>query len=241
MKKRLIIIMSVLSLILTLLALPSSSEAAPKGEKEKKKEVVVNKEDAFYNEAIGKYMNAFKPDENGTLVPIGKEEYQSLIEGIEETSSETLPQSQSPEIGTLAFTPDYYSYVRSSTGTYTAPLQKVSASINCTTSSCTVTKSINATYTNSFTAGLTSPEIAAIKANAGFTWAVSASTTSSYSFTITKGQGGYIGFNPYYRKTTGTLYAYYQGIQASAKTVEGRAPKKLSNGELDGVYSFIYN
>lgn len=231
MKKSLFIILSSLSLIFTLFISPPNTHASGNGKiKENKKEVIVKKEDAFYDSSIGKYITAYKIVD-GELVAIDEGEYKSLEQGTEEV----LPQTFS-----AALFGDTFNYVAASSSTLSAPTEKASATLVCNATSCRVDKTINSTYTNSFTVGLTSPEIAAIKANAGFTWSVSATNSSTYSFTISKGQAGYIGFSPYYRKTTGTLYAYYEGLPSGSKTVEGRAPKKLSNGELDGIYKFIF-
>lgn len=235
MKKLLFLIFSAITLIFSIIVSPTGSQAAAMGNKENKTLVEVNKKDSFFDETIGKYMNAFKI-ENGNLVSINKEEYQSLIQ----RSEESVPKTETQSLASATLFGDSFRYSPSSTAVLSAPLRKVSATISCTTTTCRVDKTVNVTYTNSFTAGLTSPEIAAIKANAGFTWAVSASTSTTYSFTISKGQSGYIGFNPYYRKTTGTLYAYYNSMPSGSMVVEGRAPKKLSTGELDGIYTFIY-
>lgn len=185
-------------------------------------------------------MNAYKVVD-GQLVPIGLEEYQQLTEYSEqlvENDSDIQIEKFSQDLSALYGS--YYTFTPSSTSTLNAPIEKASASINCTVKICTVSKIYNTTYSKSFTAGLTADAKSTIKLNAGFTWVKSATNGSSYSFTVEKGVSGYIGFNAYYRKTTGVLQEYIENLPAGRKVVEGRAPKTLSTGELDGIYSWVY-
>jgi hypothetical protein len=67
------------------------------------------------------------------------------------------------------------------------------------------------------------------------------SDTSTYSFTLAKGDRGYIGFKPYLKKTYGTLrkYSNWDGL-LSSKAAYGYSPKKTSGGEADGYYYFVH-
>jgi hypothetical protein len=107
-------------------------------------------------------------------------------------------------------------------------------------STCRISKSVNVTVSASYSVSATA-EKSAIKANAGFTWTNSASDTSTYSFTLSKGDKGYIGFKPYLRKTSGTLkkYSNWDGYLYS-KSAYAYSPKKTSTGEADGYYYFIH-
>jgi hypothetical protein len=107
-------------------------------------------------------------------------------------------------------------------------------------STCRISKSVNVTVSASYSVSATA-EKSAIKANAGFTWTNSASDTSTYSFTLSKGDKGYIGFKPYLRKTSGTLkkYSNWDGYLYS-KSAYAYSPKKTSTGEADGYYYFVH-
>lgn len=257
MKKILGVFIAFLSLFVALsIALPNANAAEITEKKEKN--VNVKKEDAFYDPSIGKKINAFKIVD-GNLEPMSEEEYLAIEQYSEEQEKEDKNKDKQEEKhksvadknalignpftkGKGSIKPSYilwYLYFRDTASTLIGPINKSSATVNCNVKSCTITKTINTTYSENFTAGLTLEAKKAIKANAGFTWATSASNSSAYSFTLSKGDYGYLGFKPYYKRTTGTLQTWYDATLLESKSVIGRAPKVLNN-ELDGVYTFVY-
>lgn len=236
MKKKLSCLFASVGLSITLLALPSITSAA----EVEKQNVVVNEENAFFDPASGKKINAYK-SVNGQLVSVDEDEYQSLTEDYENYVEIDKPFNEDINISPKAFV--WYQYTPATSNILTFPTKRVSADINCNTSSCTVKKDRSVTISQSFTAGVSSGGQKAITANAGFTWSKSASNTSTYSFTVKKGVRGYIGFAAKYRKTTGTLKSYIDSTLLTTEKVEGRSPKTINNtatGELDGVYTFVY-
>lgn len=110
----------------------------------------------------------------------------------------------------------------------------------CTSSSCRVDKQWQATVSKSYSVNASS-EIKAINYGASFNFTSAKSSSSTYSFTIKKGQSGYIAFKPYKRKSTGTLtqYSTMHG-KISSKSAYGRSAIKLRTGEADGYYSFVF-
>lgn len=233
MKKKLSYLFGSIGLSIILLAIPSIALAAEEGSQN----IVVNEEDAFFDPVSGKKINAYKVVD-GQLISVDKEEYQILTEDVVEPFNNGF--STSP-ISPMAYL--WYQYTPSTSNILSFPIKRVSADIDCNTPSCTVQKDRSITVTESFTAGLSAGEEKAIIANAGFTWSKEASNTSTYSFTINKGTKGYIGFAAKYRKTTGTLKAFMDSTLLSTQQVEARSPKTIdgtANGELDGVYTFVY-
>lgn len=113
---------------------------------------------------------------------------------------------------------------------------------------------INVVYSATITHGFSIPlsiNVSAmkdkIKANAGFTWNSSLSTTTSIggSFEVAAGKVGYLGFTPYLNKTIGTAYTeirYSNGnvTRTPTENVSGTSPIKLSNGVADGMYAIVY-
>ncbi|WP_335690454.1 hypothetical protein [Cytobacillus firmus] len=135
---------------------------------------------------------------------------------------------------------EYYRYTPSSTTNVTGGTKKVTADIGCTTSTCRIDKAVSVTVSATYSVSLTA-EKDAIKANAGFSWTSSASDSSTYSFTLSKGDSGYIGFKPYLKKTSGTLkrYSNWDGL-LSSKSAYAYSPRKTSSGEADGYYYFVH-
>lgn len=202
--------------------------------------IQVNQEDLFFDPVTGKNVTVFK-SVNGIITPMDEEEYLELVKRTEmedpQTQVRLLENTESKDYSVMSL---WYRYIPSRTSTYLlGPTYKSSATVDCTVSSCTVSKTVNTTYTNSFTAGLNADMTKVIKANAGFSWTTSATNGNSYSFTVSKGSYGYMGFQPYYRKTTGTLESWSGPTRLEAKTVEGRSPHTIGGGELDGIYKWV--
>lgn len=136
---------------------------------------------------------------------------------------------------------EYWKYTpTSTTSIVTGKTKKVTGDIGCTSSSCTLSKAVSVSVSASYSVSATA-EKSAIKANAGFTWVSSANDSSTYSFTLKKGEKGYIGFKPYYKKTTGKLkkYSNWDGYLYS-KSANAHSPKKTATGEADGLYYFVF-
>lgn len=232
--------LTVLSLCLAIsLVFANFSFVAMAGEKTKF--IKIDKKNAVYDESIGKYVTPFKKV-NGELVPVSSEEYLNATKNSEVTDN-PIPSSVSTtdDIGIMRDYYEYWRYYPSSTINATGSTKKVTADIYCNTSGgCRISKAVSVTVSASYSVTATA-EKNAIKANAGFTWTSSASDTSTYSFSLSNGDRGYIGFRPYLKKTTGTLkkYSNWDGYLYS-KYAYAYSPKKTSTGEADGYYLFIH-
>ncbi|WP_282173662.1 hypothetical protein [Cytobacillus firmus] len=213
------------------------------GSKDANKPVKIEKKNAIYDESLGKYVTPLK-EVDGQLVPVSKEEYENEIENSEEVDTEGMfTDDDATSDGDVSILRDYYEYYRytpSSTTNVTGGTKKVTADIGCTTSTCRIDKAVSVTVSATYSVSLTA-EKDAIKANAGFSWTSSASDSSTYSFTLSKGNSGYIGFKPYLKKTSGTLkrYSNWDGL-LSSKSAHAYSPRKTSSGEADGYYYFVH-
>ncbi|MGP7818208.1 DUF6060 domain-containing protein [Niallia sp. 01092] len=193
----------------------------------------------FYDEELGAEITPFKTTENG-LVPVSEEEYKestNLTEK-EDLANEFISTDKTPQDPTITPYADVdlrtWVYKESSATKYYGNPIKVSASIDCTTSSCRVDKQWQATVSKSYSVSASS-EIKAIDTGASFSLTSAKSSSSTYSFTINKGQAGYIVFKPYKRKSTGTL-TQYSTVYGKIKSKSGyaRSAIKLRTGEADG-------
>lgn len=241
-----ILLASTLSFVLSLY---STTAFAATGKKEEK---VAEK---FFDSEFNAEIKAYKTTEDG-LVPLTKEEYDRLTQenedlGTEFTGSNSNLKNSIKSVNKVnnnsLITPmdiyyEYWKYFESSVTKYTGDPIKVTATIDCTTSGgCSISKAVSATVSASYSVSGAN-EIAAIKAGASFTWVNSATNTSTYTFSLAKGESGYIAFKPTKRKSTGTLkkYSNESGYLYSVSAY-GRSAVKLSNGEADGIFTFVYN
>lgn len=199
----------------------------------------------FYDEEQDTVISPFKATENG-LVPVSKDEYEKTtkIKENEDLENEFVVSEESndePEFKPYADVDlRYWRYKEKSATKYYGDPIKVSASIKCTASSCRVDKQWQASISKSYSVNASS-EIRAINYGASFNFTSAKSSSSTYSFTIKKGQSGYVAFKPYKRKSTGTLtqYSTMHG-KISSKSAYGRSAIKLRTGEADGYYLFVF-
>lgn len=206
----------------------------------------------FYDEELDAEISPFKVTENG-LVPVSEEEYKESTRSTEEEnlenefidSDENLEKLEITSLNGLV-TPysdvdiRTWHYKESSATKYYGDPIKVSAGLDCPTITCTVVKQWQATVSKSYSIS-SSAQIKAINTGASFNFTSAKSSSSSYSFTIKKGQAGYVVFKPRKRKSTGTLTqssTMYGKI--SSKSAYGRSAIKLKTGESDGFYTFVY-
>ena len=97
----------------------------------------------------------------------------------------------------------WWSYKQSSASYYTGSPIQTSANIKCPTQTCAVSRTSTATITKGYSTSA-STEIKAINVGASFTITKATSAATTYSYTIKKGQAGYVVFYPKKRKSTGT-------------------------------------
>ena len=100
-----------------------------------------------------------------------------------------------------------YTYCDTSTSQINGPAIAASATVNCTSTSCTDSKANSVSVTEGFTvtAGLSTGPI---QASGAFSWSKTVSSSDTYSFTLSKGDNGYIQFIPLLNQICGTLTAY---------------------------------
>jgi hypothetical protein len=205
----------------------------------------------FYDEEIGAYITPFKNTDDG-LVPISEGEYKSQATEEEVAAREPEPFVQSfsvPSKGQVSsksvVTPseiDYrwWKYKETSASKYYGSPIKVSATQTCTASTCSVAKKWEATISKAYSV-TASTEIKAINTGASFTITSAKSDSSTYTFTIKKGQRGYVAFKPYKRKSVGTLTQYSNMYgKIKSKSANATSAIKLKSGEADGDYIFVY-
>ncbi|MEY8742417.1 hypothetical protein AB9M62_23440 [Bacillales bacterium AN1005] len=231
---------------------------SPLGHAEEIQKVDVNAKGVatFYDEELKAEISPFKVTGDG-LVPVSEEEYKEStnISEVENLENEFIDNSESPVSKLVAtnsiksnqtVTPyadiDWVTWrykEKSATKYYGDPI-KVSASIDCNTKTCRVDKQWSATVSKSYSASAKT-EVKAIDVGASFTLTTAKSSSSTYSFTINKGQAGYVAFKPYKRKSTGTLsqVSEMRGVLKS-KPAYARSAIKLKTGEADGYYTFVY-
>jgi hypothetical protein len=199
----------------------------------------------FYDEELDAEITPFKPTEDG-LVPVSEEEYKKSTdltekENLEDEFTGGTEDSQGPTITPFADVDiRTWSYKENSATKYYGDPIKVSGSLDCNTSTCRVDKQWQANISKSYSVSASS-EVKAINAGTSFTLTSASSSSSTYSFTINKGQAGYVVFKPYKRKSTGTLTqssTMYGKIKS--KSAYARSAIKLRTGEADGYYTFVY-
>lgn len=205
-------------------------------------DVDFDSEDGFEDPVTGEWIQPFNILEDGTVELVLEEEY---LETVSTDSLSLDDPSFSYDLNDNLIEPHntfYWRFKRSGAKTkVNRPRIKASPDINCTTSTCAASISVGATTTNSFSTSVNS-EQGYIKAGAGYTWSKSASSSSTFSYNIDKGDKGYIGFTPYHWKVSGKLeYVGGQGLGViTSKSAWGSYPAKLSNGQADGMYAFVY-
>ncbi|AIU83137.1 MULTISPECIES: hypothetical protein [Bacillus] len=241
MKKKVTLLIAVFVVFLMVFGNPSKGFAV--------EQYTINLSDSnvekFYDEEQGAVIAPFKASEHG-LVPVSKDEYEKTteIKENEDLENEFVVSEESND--ELEFKPyadvdlRYWRYKEKSATKYYGDPIKVSATIKCTTSSCRVDKQTQATVSKSYSVNASS-EIQAINYGASFNFTSAKSYSTTYSFTLKKGQSGYIAFKPYKRKSTGTLtqYSTMHG-KISSKSAYGRSAIKMKTGEADGYYTFVF-
>ncbi|TYR80263.1 hypothetical protein FZC66_14140 [Priestia megaterium] len=203
-----------------------------------------NKEESFYDSEIGSEITPLKETENG-LVPMSQEEYENLTQSKQEKSnplnfSTVEPQPSSGIVASRAYY-EYYKFVHNrGTSTYHGSPRKVTATVDCNVSSCTIGKGVSTTVSASYTVS-SSVQRKAIQVGASFNFVTSATDTNTYGFTISKGDRGYLGFKPKLKTAYGDLqrYSNWDGLLSTTRA-SGTSPVKLSNGEADGIYVFVH-
>lgn len=198
----------------------------------------------FQDPITGDWIQPFDILEDGSIRLISEEDYLAELEEEinDELEGEVLSIVSPME---SEFQPMYYEYwrfVRSGTRTQVnAPRIKASPDIRCTTPTCSTSITVGASTSHAFSVTATA-ERNAIRAGAGYTWSNSASSSSTFSYNIRRGDEGYIGFTPYHWRVSGTLELRgSQGVGLiRTKSAWGRYPKLLSNGDADGRYAFVY-
>ena len=214
------------------------------------KSIEVKREDAVYDESLGAYIIPFiKVD--GELVQLNQEEFDELNEQtltIEEAEAlmeeaEQLPGAmEGDDISPFDNYREWYTYTENTNYNVTgSTTYKVSAELDCTNlTRCDITKLNAATISATYSVGLVA-EKDAIKANAGFSWTESATSSTSYRFQLVKGEKGYVGFTPYLRLSNGALHKYsnWDGL-ISSRAVYAYSPKTTSTGEADGIYKLVF-
>lgn len=205
-------------------------------------DVNFNSGDGFEDPETGEWIQPFRVLKDGTVELVSEEEYLEMgstdILSLEDPTFSYDSNSNLIEPNNTFF----WRFKRSGNRIKVKNSRiKASPTINCTTPTCKASISVGATTTNSFSTGV-GAERNAIKANAGYTWSTSASSSSTFSYSLRKGDQGYIGFNPYHWKVIGTLeYWGGQGIGViESKSAWGSYPVTLTNGQADGVYAFVY-
>lgn len=193
-----------------------------------------------------KIHSAFGYDENENLVEIDLAEYQVTLNTTERVDSVDFIDNSVESLKPREVPTYYYvsRFVKSGQTIVTGSNYKASADVK---GPGTVTASTSVSASNSFSisAGASSDVTKLIKGSISGTWNVSASTgaNSGVSYSVASGTTGYIMFAPYYTKVYGTSYydKYSQSgyfISSTSGASSGLSPKKLSNGILDGIYTY---
>lgn len=200
----------------------------------------------FYSPEFDADVIAFTVTETGETVELTKEEYEDL--NLKHETEDLINEStgpSSPVIVPMDSFRSWYKFIPTKTTNYTGDPLKVTSDINCTTSSCSIghnvtyTKTVTVTYGNA-----TNTEIEAIRTSLGISYSSATAKTSSFTFNLKKGEAGYIAFKPYKIKKDGYFeLCTNQGGGCNKipnKTGYVRLPKKLSNGNADGVFYFVF-
>lgn len=212
-------------------------------------EIKYDEEGAIYLQNTkddSKILSTFGYDENENLVEINLAEYQVTLNNTEREDSVDFHDAGVESLKPREIPMYYYisRFVKSGQKVVTGSSYKASADVK---GPGTVTASTIISASNSFSisAGVSSDISKSIKGSISGTWNVSASTgsNSGVSYSVASGTTGYIMFAPYFTKVYGTSYydKYSQSnyfISSTSGASYGLSPKKLSNGILDGIYSY---
>lgn len=199
----------------------------------------------FYDEDLGANIIPFTVNSDGTVNYLTEEEYidstSIKIEDIAEDVSYANEQTPTPY--------DYYQYYKfvKSSGpvVVNGPIEKITATLVAPKGGGSITKTLSVSITESFSANITlEAEKASVRRSAGITggWQKSATNSTSYTVNLLPGERGYIGFSPKYYHVVGVLetYANWGDGLIGKRAVTADSVKKLSDGEADGTYAFIY-
>lgn len=200
---------------------------------------------SFYDPEIGSMITPLKESKNG-LEPMSQEEYENLTKTKRKESppvSLNLAPAQ-PKIDYVINGATYYEYYRfyhtRGTDIFYGGVRKVTATVDCTASSCSIGTGYSTTISATYSAS-TSLEKSAITAGASFSFQKSLTSINDYGFVIDNGDYGYLGFKPLLKTAYGDLKKYSSdGGTLSSKVASGTSPVKLSNGEADGIYLFVH-
>ncbi len=204
--------------------------------------ISLNKKDAFIDPSSGLLIIPFKKEKD-KLVPVSKTEYLENTQQpkiIENRSSNSKTDTKSDNLQAADYR-EYWVYTETLATTEYGTIKQVSSGIKCTTPTCSISKTVQATVSASFRTSATL-ERDAITAGASFTWQYQLTDQSTYQFNLQQGDSGYIGFKPRYIKTSGVLkkYSNWDGYLGINKNGWGLSPRATSNGEADGYYLFVY-
>lgn len=206
----------------------------------------------FYSPEFGANVNVFTVTETGETVELTPEEYNNLNLNFETEDDITQEDSLFEEDlnSNSLITPmdsfrTWYKFVPTTSTSYTGDPLKVTADIGCTTAKgCTIgygetyTKTISVTYGNA-----TNAEKELIKSSLGITFSSATAKTSSFIYSLEKGDVGYIAFKPYKIKKNGYFALCNNESSTCTKTSKtgyARVPKKTSTGRADGIFYFVY-
>ncbi|MGG3610697.1 hypothetical protein ABET09_28535 [Priestia megaterium] len=200
---------------------------------------VIEEDNAVYDESINAYVVPLEV-QGDQLVPTSPDKYEASTGNDLAVKESTIQVGTGGQMGTMDYR-EYWKYTPKSKTKVVGKTKRASSDITCTTATCNISKQVSATVTASFSTQVAA-EKSAIKANAGFNWSNAATDSSTYGFTLKKGQKGYIGFKPYYNKTSGTLkkYSNWDGYLGISKPGSGQSPQKTKAGEAVGNFYFVF-
>lgn len=219
------------TLLLTVFLTPSSINANAQLNDSSPKWVEIDSEgvfDYYLNTATGEKVGAaYSYDFNGQLKKLSKEK---LLEKLEEENKFTVQNNLSASTYATGI-----SYELFGSGYVIQPKTRVTHYLP---KGAVVTTVWTKTISESFTAniGLTAEMKSKIRGNAGFSWATSATSTSTleYKFAPMAKDNGYIAFQPKVRETVGYLH-----VNGKKYSVTAQCPQKI-NGVLDGTFYQFY-
>lgn len=95
--------------------------------------------------------------------------------------------------------------------------------------------SAETSYSRSANVSLTSAEFSKINGQIGYTYGISRSFTDTFKVIVPSNYKSWVEFYPIVYKTSGTLKSYYDGINATTRSVTSYYSRSGAYG-LDGVY-----
>jgi len=202
-------------------------------------------EDEYYDLSKNGYIDKIYKVEDGMVVDeISVEEYlaSELILEEETMNKPSTNMELNPLFKNRIITPYntyYYAYRESSntkikrTGGRASIIQR-----NYGPGSDTLSIAYSYTEGMSWNATLSSEKFNVIKGSVSYTFTSTATISSSSMMTIAEGYMGWWHFEPYVRKTQGTLYRYFDYYLVDSESITGYYPAKMGNA-LDGVLTSI--